>query len=320
MSNFDMRRSIDELTAYIVRDIPSPRTRREVAREYADHVEDAVYRHMLTGKSEEEAFRLASRELGAPEEFAPLLADIHSKTAEPEEFQAEKRAFLSRRILATLLTVAALTGLYFLWGIFVVQVLLIVVGIFVLLCLLRYTRTLRKRAKAVRRIRKAAQEKGYICETNNTAYTSVFRPSERPAILLDDGERVYKIRFLPVLYRRCRLYFVAKNVYYITRMKGAAIMHARFGPLAAPNFAAFFMPRMHSELAAFAQSFLTLPTMEKRHDRHDRIHEEVLILNPVPMCAFYRVKNTYEPLLGGEKHDGVWIHDIAGFLHFLREK
>ena len=320
MSNFDMRRSIDELTAYIVRDIPSPRTRREVAREYADHIEDAVYRHMLAGKSEEEAFRLASRELGAPEEFAPLLADIHSKTAEPEEFQAEKRAFLSRRILATLLTVAALTGLYFLWGIFVVQVLLIVAGVLLLFCLLRYTRALRKRAKAVRRIRKAAQKKGYICETNNTAYTSVFRPSERPAILLDDGERVYKIRFLPVLYRRCKLYFVAKNVYYITRMKGAALMHARFGRFFTPHVVANFAPLRHSELAAFVQSFNTIPTMEKRHDRRDRIHEEVLILNPVPMCAFYRVKNTYEPLLGGEKHDGVWINDIAGFLHFLREK
>ena len=56
---FTLKKEIDLCTAWIAHDIRSPRRRKQVREEYAAHLDDATYHHMMEGHSEEEAFLMA---------------------------------------------------------------------------------------------------------------------------------------------------------------------------------------------------------------------------------------------------------------------
>jgi hypothetical protein len=80
------------------------------------------------------------------------------------------------------------------------------------------------------------------------------------------------------------------------------------------------LPRAGAFLMAadYNENVYALPTLECRHDPRDKEVHEVLIFNPVPMRAFYREGTIDVELAGGEKKDGVWLHDIVSFGTMLR--
>ena len=73
MSNFDLNKSIAVYISIVCRNIHSRKKRKAVAREYAEHIEDAMYRYSLSGFAEEQAFYKACQDLGAPENYSELL-------------------------------------------------------------------------------------------------------------------------------------------------------------------------------------------------------------------------------------------------------
>ena len=91
---FDLKKRIDDFVHLITCGIISEDVRNSVQREYAEHLEDAVYHNQLAGMSEEEAFGEACRQLGNVEKLKELLEGIHNK----ENWYIYLIRFLLRRI------------------------------------------------------------------------------------------------------------------------------------------------------------------------------------------------------------------------------
>ena len=313
--DFDLDHEIRKITAQLTKDIRSKAERASAAREYEDHIRDAMLRSMLCGMTEEEAFRTALRDLGDIREIAALLGDVHNQEKIPEDVHWE--TFLRRGII--LVIAAAIYGLLlWAWGLFVLQVTAIVIGCILLVRLCILFSAFRKRRRAVRTVRRYAKEYGFRIQTNRTVYSSILRPAEVPSVLLENDTQYIKVRFLATLRKKHVLHFLGRNVYVVSHTYGNALLAVT--PLA-PGWS-LFHPRNLAPLnrsgivtmtADYPENAVALPTLECRHDPRGKEVHEVLILNPAPMRAFYREGNTEVELLGGERKDGVWLHDIVSF-------
>ena len=77
-SSFDLKREIEKYVSALTVDIFSPKKRAEVKREYAEHIEDTVYRYKLSGMSDKEAFGHACEDMGEIKKVRGLLAGVHN--------------------------------------------------------------------------------------------------------------------------------------------------------------------------------------------------------------------------------------------------
>lgn len=319
--DFNLDREIKSITSQLTKDIRSKTERASAAREYEDHIRDAVLRSMLNGMTEEEAFRTALKDLGDIREIAVLLGDVHNQDKIPETVRRE--TFLRRGIIAVVcVTIYGL--LLWAWGLFVLQVTAIVIGCILLVELWILSSAFMKRRRAVRTVRRYAKEYGFQMRSNSTVYSSILRPAEVPSVLLENDTQYIKIRFLATLHKKHVLHFLGRNVYLVSQTYGSALLAVT--PLA-PGWS-LFHPRNLTPLnrsgivtvtADYPENAVALPTLECRHDPHGKEVHEVLILNPAPMRAFYREGNTEVELLGGERKDGVWLHDIVSFGSMLEK-
>lgn len=74
-----MNKNIEALVDIISGGIFSDKARKEVAREYTEHIEDSMYRYQLGGISERDAFYKACEDLGSPEKLRRTLANFHNR-------------------------------------------------------------------------------------------------------------------------------------------------------------------------------------------------------------------------------------------------
>lgn len=79
MKKFDLKRSIEDYTDRLTSDIISPKKRKDVKQEYAEHIEDTVFHGQLSGISEQEAFRIACEKLGDEKSIKKLLGELHNQ-------------------------------------------------------------------------------------------------------------------------------------------------------------------------------------------------------------------------------------------------
>ena len=75
---FNLKNEIEKYTAQVTANIMSFRIKKQVKQEYADHIEDSVYRYMLLGFSEKEAFIKACEDMGDINKVKFLLSEIHN--------------------------------------------------------------------------------------------------------------------------------------------------------------------------------------------------------------------------------------------------
>ncbi len=308
---FDLDRELRRLTTRLTKDIRSKSEKSAVAREYEDHIRDAMQNYMLGGMREEEAFAAAMEDLGDIDEIAVLLGDVHNRDEVPEDvgWKLDRRKIIGIVIAAVLLDVAILsqnTGL------------LLVLLLIPLTALLVYLRAMVKRSIAIGRIRGYAKKHGMICHISCSAVTSLWLYADHADITLENQQQYYKIRFLPCVQPKTVLHFVGRNLYTTTQVHGAS-------PIAAEQFSAGWQLFRPKNIKKFSKTGLAeisftvqgdlygLPTLERRHDPRDKEIHEVLIFNPVPMRVFYREGTTEVELVGGEQKDGVWLHDIVSF-------
>ena len=319
--DFSLDHEIRKITSQLTKDIRSKTERTSAAREYEDHIRDAVLRSMLSGMTEEEALRTALKDLGDIHEIAVLLGDVHNQDKVPEDVHWET---LLRRGIILVIGTAIYGLLLWAWGLFVLQVTAIVIGCILLVRLCILFSAFRKRRRAVRTIRRYAKEYGFRMQTNRTVYSSILRPAEVPSVLLENDTQYIKVRFLAVLRKKHVLHFLGRNVYLVSQTYGNALLAVT--PLA-PGWS-LFHPRNLTPLnrsgivtmtADYPENAIALPTLERRHDPREKEVHEVLIFNPAPMRAFYREGNTEVELLGGERKDGVWLHDIVSFGSMLEK-
>ena len=77
-NKFDIRKEIDKYISHITSDIVSMKTKNKVKQEYAEHLEDSVFRYQLCGLDERSAFYQACKDMGDVSKMRVLLADIHN--------------------------------------------------------------------------------------------------------------------------------------------------------------------------------------------------------------------------------------------------
>lgn len=322
MGEFYRKRETEEFVRRISCHIRDPKIRREVEAEYAAHIEDAVCRLMLEGMREEDAFRQACRALGDPQEYSDLLGDVHAEQSLPPEWRAEVRRQWIVRGLTLVLLIGAVVGATLLWGIFVPQVIVLALSVWVLLWLLRILSALIKRIRALSRLKRTAAETGYEIRIHPSVFTSLLRNPAVPSVQLENRNRVYKIRFLSALKKNMIFRFVGPNMYVPARMAGAMMLNHRHPFLGIGLFGAVPPARilytLHSDFAEFASGVRILPTLERRFDDKTKTVEEVLIFNPAPMQVRYRRNSTETVILGGETVDGIQLHDIVSFCSMLQ--
>ncbi len=321
MSNcFDPDREIKKQTAQLTKDILSKSEKSAVAREYEDHIRDAMQNYMLGGMREEEAFAAACEDLGDIDEIAATLGDIHNQDKIPADVRREN---ILRWSIISVVSVTLYGLLLWAWDIFVLQMTILIVGIILAVNLIILSVAYHKRRRAMKTVRRYAKENGYQIQANRTVYTSILYAADKPSVILENDTQYIKVRFLATLHKNRALKFLGRNVYMVTRTYGN-MMLAR--TLFSPGWVLFrprnlnYLPRGGAFLMAadYNENVYALPTLECRHDPREKDVHEVLIFNPVPMRAFYREGTTDVELLGGEQKDGVWLHDIISFGTMLK--
>jgi len=322
VADFNRKSETETFVRAVCGRIRNPKIRRSVEAEYRDHIEDAVYHAMLGGMSEEEAFRLACRSLGAPENYRDLLADVHERVELPPELRRERRKRLTLWMLAAVLFVAAAAGAAALWGVFVLQMIVLGLAVWLVLWICRLAGAFFKRCRALIRIKKAAAENGFAVCWNRTVFTSLFFPASVPSVTVESGECVYKIRFIAALKKNRILHFVGRNLYIPSSVHGGMMLNHRhpFTGFVRPRSSPRYHYATHTDTAEFPGNVRMLPVLERRFDDAGRTNREVLIFNPPPMQVLYRRGNSEIPILGGETMDEVMLHDTAGFCSMLSRK
>ncbi|MBE6657728.1 MAG: hypothetical protein E7604_04700 [Ruminococcaceae bacterium] len=320
MSNdFDLDRQIKKMTAQLTKDIRQKSEKAAVAREYDDHIHDAMQNYMLGGMTEEDAFSEVCEDLGDIDEIAATLGDIHNQDKIPADVRREN---ILRWSIIGVVSVTLYGLLLWAWDIFVLQMTILIVGIILAINLIILSLAYHKRRRAMKSIRRYAKENGFRIQANRTVYTSILYAADKPSVILENDTQYIKVRFLATLHKNRVLHFLGRNVYTMSARVGMLAMATPFGVgFHAPPWRRFlpWSGRTLEIAEEYAVDAIALPTLERRHDPHEKEVHEVLIFNPAPMRAFYREGTTEVELLGGEQKDGVWLHDIVSFGTMLRK-
>ena len=317
VQDFDLDRELRRLTRALTASIRDKKQKSEVAREYEDHIYDAMQNYMLGGMREEAAFRAACEDLGDIDEIAVTLGDIHNQDKIPADVRREN---ILRWSIIGVVSVTLYGLLLWAWDIFVLQMTILIVGIILAINLIILSSAYHKRRRAMKTVRRYAKENGYQIQANRTVYTSILYAADKPSVILENDTQYIKVRFLATLHKNRVLHFLGRNVYTTGAKIGALLITVPFNLGFQSTMWMRFIPwkRVVEISDDFPVDAIALPTLERRHDPLEKEVHEVLIFNPAPMRAFYREGTTEVELLGGEQKDGVWLHDIVSFGTMLR--
>ena len=315
--DFNFTGELRRLTSRLTASIRSQKQKNAVAREYEDHIRDAMQNYMLGGMSEEAAFLAAKDDLGDIEEIAVTLGDVHNRQEIPSDvgWKLDKRKLADIIATAIIIDVLLLSGSIFLWYIAFLWVLGFVFG---------GLRAVFKRLGAVGKLRRYAKTYGFACRISVSALLSLWWYADRPDVVLERDDVMYKIRFLPSIRPNTVIRFIGRNLYSVVYEKGTTwIASVQLRPAWLS-----FRPKNVRKLSqsglvhlnySVQGDIFALPTMECRHDSRDKAVEEVLIFNPVPLRVLYMTGSRETEIVGGEQKDGVWLHDIVSFGTMLRK-
>ena len=109
-TTFDLKKEIEKYASVLTADVFSSKKRAEIKREYAEHIEDAVYRYSFSGMTDKEAFKRACEDMGEVAKVRGLLADVHNNKLQlfivERILSKVRRVVTSRRFVRGLLLFA----------------------------------------------------------------------------------------------------------------------------------------------------------------------------------------------------------------------
>ena len=341
--DFNLEGELRRLTRALTASIRSKSEKSAAAREYEDHIRDAMQNYMLGGMREEAAFSAAKEDLGDIEEIAVMLGDVHNVNKGSDELRRQILKRINKwRILAVIdvivvLILAALPPQFWEtcpWYVFMyiqplfmiayiyLYVIIILGGLNFLIWCFRGILTIVKRIGALAKIRQYASHAGLHMHVQISALTSVFMHPAKPAIILENDTHYFKIRFLTTIMRKRQLMFLGKNLFTVTKVQGGSFI----SPMAVSEEWMGFRPKniepMHSNVFVVARlsvpiDAIALPTFECRHDPRDKTVKEILLFHPAPMAVQYQDGNKAVEISGGEEYDGVTMFGLSGFCKML---
>ena len=206
------------------------------------------------------------------------------------------------------------------WAVFLGEVALIVLGIVLLYFVYRYIRTFRKRTKAVKALKRSAERAGFKCKKTGS-YLNFDSHNMETCFVLTRGLTQYNVRFLATFGKNRTLRFLAPDAYVSEKNFGYIILNTRnvFSFMRAKMFKPKNIPGdllkwTHSETVTFPSN--TIYTKGVEVLQSGNVHE-ILILNPVPLKAFYLDKTTWKQIIGGETWQNLSFHDISSFCSMI---
>lgn len=343
VQDFDLDRELRRLTRALTASIRSQKQKNEVAREYEDHIHDAMQNYMLGGMTEEDAFAAARDDLGDIEEIAVTLGDIHNENKVPNELRKRILKGVTKwRILAVIdvivvLVLAALPPQFwqacpwyismyvqplFMISYLYLYVIIIMGGLNFLIWCFRSIQAIIKRIGALVKIKRYANRAGMRMHVKIGTMTSIFMHPAKPAMILENDTQYFKVRFLTTVMRKRQLMFLGKNLFTVTKVQGGSFI----SPMAVSEEWMGFRPKnmepMHRNVFVVAQlavpiNAIALPTFECRHDPRGKTVKEILLFHPAPMAVQYQDGNKAVEISGGEEFDGVTLFGLSGFCKML---
>jgi hypothetical protein len=207
------------------------------------------------------------------------------------------------------------------WLVFLGQVALIILGCVLLWFVYRYIRTVRKRIKAVKNLKRSAERAGFKCKKSGS-YLNFDSHNMETCFVLTRGLTQYNVRFLATFGKNRTLRFLAPDAYVSEKEVGYMLLinHRNvFGHMMARMFKPKNIPGdmlkwTHSETVTFPSN--TIYTKGVEVLQSGSVHE-IVILNPVPLKAFYLDKTTWKQIIGGETWQNLSFQDISSFCSLI---
>lgn len=210
------------------------------------------------------------------------------------------------------------------WIVFLGEITLIVLGCVMLYFIYRYLRTVNKRMKAVKNLKKSAARAGFKCQKAGS-YLNFDSHNMETCFVLTKGLVQYNVRFLATFGKNRTLRFLAPDAYVSEKEFGYTLavgknhmittMLARaFRPKNIPDD---FLKITHTETVTFPSN--TIYTKGVEVLQNGNVHE-IVILNPVPLKAFFLDKTTWTQVIGGETWQNLSFHDISSFCSMIERK
>ena len=206
------------------------------------------------------------------------------------------------------------------WIVFLGQLVLIVLGCVMLYFIYRYLRTVSKRMKAVKNLKKSAARAGFKCKKTGS-YLNFDSHNMETCFVLTKGLEQYNVRFLTTLGKNRTLRFFAPDAYVSEKNFGYTLINTNhvhslliarmFRP---KNIPADLLKWTHSETVTFPSN--TIYTKGVEVLQSGNVHE-IVIFNPVPLKAFFLDKTTWTQVIGGETWQNLSFHDIGSFCSML---
>ncbi|MBQ7338334.1 MAG: hypothetical protein IJW40_07765 [Clostridia bacterium] len=319
----ELQSEIRRYSARIAYDIHSRRKREEVKREYAEHLEDAVYYRIVQyGMEEMDAFRDACEELGDVNKIQELLAMTHNQDSHPTAV----------KVALCLLAAVLLGASYFLinnesyrsYFIVTLQISIFVLGVIALLHARLYLRAIRIRARAYRQLKKYAVRNGHTFIRRANSYRSVFHRTTTPEWIYETDTECYILSlFATVRHKKALrisdtgLYSYEDNIAFSLVSYDYAFCALNFatsqGSTATQNY--FFAI---SDISTFSRGTYLMPDIQWKiaeHPTKKNIH--VLLLNPIPSNTFL-VERGHARESGSCDHLGdLHIYSASGLISTL---
>lgn len=315
-----LRREIKRYAEHLASGIRSPRRRREVAAEYADHLEDLVLSHMVAGMTEGEAFRLAREELGDSVKITELENAVYNRDPLPTLVT----------VLLWLLGGAAVISTYYLfdndfyraWFAFLCNMAVLALELSLLYTVYLFLRALRVRYVGLKRLTEYARENGMTLQRNARPLLSVFRRSRIPELTLFTAHTAYHLYLWATVRRRKSLYLYDCGLYSYSDHVGYMMLYTRnaalFGPAVFWPSNVRFFPTFHSEHVEVPRGMHLTPGMNFEGVAHpEKENVNVLLLNPIPFHV-YGVTSGVKRELGDDAHfSGMRIWSFTGLISYL---
>ncbi len=206
------------------------------------------------------------------------------------------------------------------WIVFLGEIALIVLAGVMIYFLYRYLRTVRKRVKAVKNLKKSAERGGFKCKKVGS-YLNFDCHNMETCFVLTKGLTQYNVRFLTTFWKNRTLRFFAPDAYVSEKNAGYILLNTKGGNFL--SWAKIFKPKnipgdllkwIHTETFAFPSK--TIYTKGVEVLQSGNVHE-VVILNPVPLKVFYLDKTKWTMIVGGETWQNLSFHDISTFCSMI---
>lgn len=314
---FTLKKEIDLCTAWIAHDIRSPRRRKQVREEYAAHLDDATYHHMMEGHSEEEAFLMAKNELGDAKNLQRTLGIVHNKAT--SKFLRKLGMVLAIAVTAVLPPV--ISGLpisYSLqsWMILSAQLICIALSLLFVITEYKFVRALAKRISLIQKIKRICLEKGYRLYCTAKAYTEWDGASNVPAMVIETGEKTYAVRFIACLKRHDTYTFTDVNSYYTATNFNPILWSNNYpvslvtvpGRWLLPRFATAKNEYLKEEVTRLPAETLDLSGAEK-----------ILCIHPISVKVQVVHTNRGEDIFDGDTFKGHTVYSGKGLCEVLKK-